>query len=240
MKNYFLSCIMVSSLVVVGGCMHHTDEDVVGSACQTHRILSIRYQDLMEAQDEAAIVEKSRLLSMDTTLSFGSAVWQSMIGNEHLAFSNGAPLHRALYFIESDIRVLEGHAHKLGRRLLDSNPIYGQLDTLRQRLCLAARIIKSQKSYVDEAQFVEEQRVAKSTLYESKKQTALLQDIAEKPTYVEYVERVEHPVYVVKEVERVVERPVCVVKRVERIVEKPIHKKKPSKKQIKKVLYTIK
>ncbi len=217
MKNSILSCLssqlssqllsgssMLSLLILTSSCgFQQSDEDILGSAIDSYRHILARYEELEDVCDEAAVIDTIRLIGADNRLSFGSSLWQSFVGNDHLTTSRGTPLHRAIYFIESDIDQLEHHTRQLERRLLDRKPVYEQINVLRRQLYSIKRIVQASKAFIEEAQFIEQQRVQKNQLYEQQKQTSLLEDIAQKPTYVE--ERV---------IERVIEKPIRVKKEI--------------------------
>ncbi len=171
----FLSPIM---LLLATSCARQTPEDVLRNACQDYDTLIFRYETLLHADTDVEIIEQARLLAIDNSLSFGSALWESFVGNDYVVNSSASPLHKALYFIDRDIRNLEAISYKLERRGLFNRPIYEKIGNLRRRLCTIARIIQAHKTYIEESQFIAQQRVNKSQLYEQQKQTNLLQEIA--------------------------------------------------------------
>ncbi len=173
-------------LLILSGCGQLSDTDILCEAENEVSVLSMRYRDMIRAySSDKDLVEESRLLGSRSGLGFWEGLGQSLIGNEHLVVSEGAPLHKAEYIIKNDIRKLERHAHALESRLLSSRPVYDKVINLRRVLLEILPVLAKQKTYVNESQFIEQQRVAKdqrrlaeSQLYESRRQTKLLEQAA--------------------------------------------------------------
>lgn len=173
--------ILLALLPLLAGCGHRSDNEVIMDAHYDYQSLNMRYADVLaviDTDDCAAITEAVRLVGVDYSLSFGQSLWASFCGDSHLVYSEGSPLHRALYFVQKDINLLAKHTQSLERRVLFNVPIYERINQLRRALCTAARIVQSQKAYTQESQFIESSRLQKAQLSESREQTALLQDMA--------------------------------------------------------------
>ena len=174
--NYFLA---IPAILILPGCGQLSDSEILYNAENEYSIMSMRYRDIIKAySDDKDLVEEARLVGSRSGLGFGEGMWQSFIGNEHLVVSEGAPLHRAEYIVKNDIRKLERHAHALEARLLSNRQIYDKIINLRRMLLEVLSVLSKQKTYVNESQFIEQQRVAKSQLYEQQRQTNLLEQVA--------------------------------------------------------------
>ena len=186
MTNKFKIITSSILLLILSGCGQLSDSEVLYNYEMEYAILKDRYQDMIFAfNNDKDLVEQSRLLGARSSLGFGQSLWQSFIGNEHLVYSEGAPLHRAEFIIKNDIKNLERHAHILESRLLSHRTVYDKIISLRRVLLEILPVLKMQKTYVSESQFIEQQRavryqqqIANEQLRESRKQTKLLKEFA--------------------------------------------------------------
>ena len=183
MNLEFSRYLLITLLITLTSCCRQTNEDVIADAYHHYNIMRMRYEEMLIAQDDIEIIEQARLFGLNQNLSFGSSLWESLCGNDHLVCSQGAPLHRAVYFIQRDIKQLEQHAHNFERRGLFNRPLYENLCQLRRNLCSIVCLLQAQKAYSQESQFIEQQQVQKNQLYEQKRQTNLLNQLVEKDDY---------------------------------------------------------
>lgn len=179
MKKYLFVVVIFSFIGM--GCFHHKPEDVMGHAHQLYETTIYRYSDIIDSCNDDHAVEQLRLLGHERALSFGSALWQSLWGNDHLVNSRGVPLHKSVYFIESDIEDLESILHKLEQFGLFPKPIYAKIQELRLELMNLLRLVKAQKEYSEESQYIEQRHFQKAQYAQQQKQTELLRDISKKP-----------------------------------------------------------
>lgn len=167
-------------LLALTACGRQSNEDIITDAYHDYQIMLMRYEDLLLAVDDRDIIEQTRLLGLNQSLSFGSSLWESFCGNDYLVVSSGAPLHKAVYFISRDINLLEKYVYNFERRGLFNKPLYEKIVKLRRNLCEIIALLQSQKDYSQESQFIEQQQVQKSQLHEQRKQTNLLGQLVEK------------------------------------------------------------
>jgi len=187
MKRRFLPMKLKLSLLILAfllpACGRRSDHDIIRDVHEDYDLLSSRYAEVLDALDQGYaedITEAVRLVGIDYQLSFGQSLWASLLGNSHLAYSEGSPLHRALYFVEKDAIALGKHAQRLGRCVLfNTLHIATKIEQLRYALGEAMRIVQAQKAYTQEAQFIESRRVQQAQLAQARNQTELLRDMAD-------------------------------------------------------------
>lgn len=170
-----LFCIVV--LFSLTGCFRQRPEDVFANSHYIYERAEIRYSLVRDSLSDQELLENIRLIAGDRSLSFGSGLWESLCGNEYLVTSQGAPLHKALYFIERDSAELEGTLAQLERFGYFNRPIYQKIQGLRLTLLKIARFIRAQKEFSTEAQYIEDRRVQKAQLAEQTEQTRLLRNL---------------------------------------------------------------
>ncbi|MGC2310966.1 MAG: hypothetical protein WA432_05065 [Candidatus Babeliaceae bacterium] len=178
MKMHFLYSL--ANILFLSGCMHQSIENIQMRAAHDYNMLIMRYAEILRASDTQDILEQARLLSSDNHLSVWSCIGQSLLGNEHLVWSNGTPLHRAVYFMRNDGELLGSHLYNFECRGFIHTVLYQKMVELRHALIDLMRIIEAHKTFIQEDQFVEQQRLQKRQLYEQEKQTDLLKQIAQK------------------------------------------------------------
>ena len=164
------------AIILTTSCMHRSTEDIFADAYNDFFVIVRRYHTFLELSD-AELVEEARLLARNNNLPTASFLWQTMLGNDHVTTSQGAPLHKAVYLMQKDIDLLDHNIHLFERRGLFDRRLYAHMRDLRRDLLLWQRIIEKQKSFSQEAQFIEGQRLQKTQLYEQQKQTRLLEEM---------------------------------------------------------------
>ncbi|MFA6066335.1 MAG: hypothetical protein WC707_04120 [Candidatus Babeliaceae bacterium] len=179
-------------LLTMTSCMHRTTEDVFSVAYNDYMHLNSRYYAFLQA-DDATIAEEARLVARDCDVPLSAYLWESFVGNDHLTASQGAPLHKAVYIMQRDSNLLDSHIRRFEQRGLFDRPLYNKLRDFRHDLLVWMRIVEKQKTFSQESQFIEQQRIQKNQLYEQKKQTQLLEDIArDKPKKACHKEHKKH------------------------------------------------
>lgn len=185
-------------IVSLSACYRLTDGEVITRAHGMYEAIKNRYYDLCAANNPAEFEQQACILASTMQMGFGDVIWTGMTGRDYLTNSNGAPLHRAVFFINKDIQEIEGYLCQLECRLLSSMPLYYKLKELHRDLCALSRTLQAHTHYVEEAQFIEQQKVQGRQLRESERQTQLLKDMAAQQRVKKEAKKTEQTIIIVR------------------------------------------
>jgi hypothetical protein len=159
------------SLMVLGGCGHQTDEEVLSEAVNIYSSVAGKYHEILNSQDDDAVILYCQRFGRDfRTNSF----WY----DAHLAIAEIAPLHRALIVIADDRHDIVHLMNKLECRMLTSTTIYEKIKNLVDNLNYAIQVVKDNDRYLEEARVLEQRRLEEERLAESRAQTVALTSVA--------------------------------------------------------------
>lgn len=174
MNRYMLLAFCLMSFI---GCARQTPEHIFSQALRVQQELSWRYTPVFSQSDKDMALSELRNISSHYSLSFGSMLWNDILGNDHLTRTESAPLHKAVYMLESDIQEIDAMLQKLERYGFFQNSMYTNLVTIKRELLSLMRLVKGQPEYVTESQYIETRRMQKAQLHEQREQTELLRDM---------------------------------------------------------------
>ena len=160
-------------LLVLSGC-GDTDERVIERAHTTYEIMDARYRDFSDTMSEQEVLRASRALALQQHVGF----W-GLLTHPDLSYGTSAPLIRAVYIMECDMAEIDRFVGQMESRGLSRMSLYTQLMVIRDILEYVMRTIKLSDKYVEERRFIDERYMDERQLIETKKQTYLLQEIAD-------------------------------------------------------------
>jgi hypothetical protein len=172
------------NVLLMPACFHTSDAEIVSRAQSAYAVVKPRYATLFAIAERPQELERqARIVAQRRDMSFGDACWTTLIGESYLIHSKGTPLHRAVHFITQDRRDIEWHAYQLQRRALGTMPLYYKLEEAAADLRYLAQQLQAHTAYVEESQFIEQQRLQESQLSQSRQQTLILEELARKKRY---------------------------------------------------------
>ncbi len=172
------------SIIFIPGCFHQSDDEVISNASNAANNIVARYDGLLNAPDDEAILECAQQFGVNNRISGWSGLWQNMTGNDHLTNVEGAPFHRTNYFIEGDINHVYRHLGYLESRMLTGIPLYERLRKIKNNLNYISHVIRTSQEYIQEDRYIEERRIQLQQLEAAQRQNALLDKIASKPVVI--------------------------------------------------------
>lgn len=239
MKNPILFIFGVVAVLILPGCFHQSDEEVLGNAHGTYDVVATRYVEMLNAPDDESILEFAYKFGAETALTPWIFSWNNVVGITYLP--EGTPLHKTAYFIQGDCNEISKHLGLLEGRMLSSTALYGKLKNISSNLYYGLQVIKTAKAYAEESRFIESHRLQTQQINEARRQNYLIEESNRKPVIVHQEKTVikcdarrNEPVRAPKIEKVIVEERCCSAKPAEKVVIKEQCDAKPKKKKKKK------
>jgi hypothetical protein len=236
MKNHSFLIFVVLISLIVPGCFHQTDDEVISDACAVSNDINSRYREILNAPDDESILEFAYHYGSSNRVGGFAGMWNDYVGKDYLTKAGGAPLHRAAYFIEGDTYEINRHLGYLESRMLSSLTLHQKLRTLSKNLNYALHVIKVSPVFAEESRYIEKRKLQQQQLEESRKQNQLLNEIAEKRPVIIHEEKIVEKPIIVCEAKRG-PKPHLQCQKVDGVLIKKCPKKK--KKQKKETVITV-
>lgn len=167
-------------LIFLPSCLFRSHQQVVTDSYDHLTSIGITYKSLITSLDhEEMISYHARILGCNYAATLKESLYSMLYLNTY-GVSAATPLHSCAVRLERDLNCLRNDKHALEKRSLHYNSVHRKIERLVGQLLYALCLIRTQQEYIQEEQFLANEKLQKIQIAQAQQQTRLLQELVDK------------------------------------------------------------